>query len=59
MKIKGVLKKDDDGLYMEVVKKMYLTDYIMNVEQANKLNKIIGKKITIEYENISPVGDKQ
>ena len=59
MKIKGVLKKDDDGLYMEVVKKMYLTDYIMNIEQANKLNKIIGKKITIEYENISPVGDKQ
>ena len=38
---------------------MYLNDYIMNVEQANKLNKIIGKKITIEYENISPVGDKQ
>jgi hypothetical protein len=59
MKIKGVLKKDDDGLYMEVVKKMYLNDYIMNVEQAEKLNKIIGKKITIEYENISPVGDKQ
>jgi hypothetical protein len=59
MKIKGVLKKDDDGLYMEVVKKMYLNDYIMNVEQANKLNKIIGKKITIEYEDISPVGDKQ
>lgn len=59
MKIKGVLKKDDDGLYMEVVKKMYLNDYIINVEQANKLNKIIGKKITIEYENISPVGDKQ
>ena len=59
MKIKGVLKKDDDGLYMEVVKKMYLNDYIMNVEQANKLNKIIGKKITIEYENISPVSDKQ
>jgi hypothetical protein len=59
MKIKGLLKKDDDGLYMEVVKKMYLNDYIMNVEQAEKLNKIIGKKITIEYENISPVGDKQ
>ena len=59
MKIKGVLKKDDDGLYMEVVKKMYLNDYIMNVEQAEKLNKIIGKKITIEYENISPIGDKQ
>jgi hypothetical protein len=59
MKIKGVLKKDDDGLYMEVVKKMYLNDYIINVEQAEKLNKIIGKKITIEYENISPVGDKQ
>jgi len=59
MKIKGVLKKDDDGLYMEVIKKMYLNDYIMNVEQAEKLNKIIGKKITIEYENISPVGDKQ
>jgi hypothetical protein len=59
MKIKGVLKKDDNGLYMEVVKKMYLNDYIMNVEQAEKLNKIIGKKITIEYENISPVGDKQ
>jgi hypothetical protein len=59
MKIKGVLKKDDDGLYLEVAKKMYLNDYIMNVEQANKLNKIIGKKITIEYENISPVGDKQ
>jgi hypothetical protein len=59
MKIKGVLKKDDNGLYLEVAKKMYLNDYIMNVEQANKLNKIIGKKITIEYENISPVGDKQ
>jgi uncharacterized protein with ACT and thioredoxin-like domain len=59
MKIKGVLKKDDDGLYMEVVKKMYLNDYVMNVEQAEKLNKIIGKKITIEYEDISPVGDKQ
>jgi hypothetical protein len=59
MKIKGLLKKDDDGLYIEVVKKMYLNDYIMNVEQAEKLNKIIGKKITIEYENISPVGDKQ
>ena len=44
MKIKGVLKKDNDGLYMEVVKKMYLNDYIMNVEQAEKLNKIIGKK---------------
>jgi hypothetical protein len=59
MKIKGVLKKDNDGLYLEVAKKMYLNDYIMNVEQAEKLNKIIGKKITIEYENISPVGDKQ
>jgi len=59
MKIKGLLKKDDDGLYIEVVKKMYLNDYIINVEQAEKLNKIIGKKITIEYENISPVGDKQ
>jgi hypothetical protein len=59
MRIKGILKKDDDGLYMEVIKKMYLNDYIMNVEQAEKLNKIIGKKITIEYENISPVGDKQ
>ena len=59
MKIKGVLKKDDDGLYMEVVKKMYLNDYIMNVEQAEKLNKIIGKKITLEYENISPIGDKK
>jgi hypothetical protein len=59
MKIKGVLKKDDDGLYMEVVKKMYLNDYIMNVEQAEKLNKIIGKKIAIEYEDISPIGDKQ
>ena len=59
MKIKGVLKKDDNGLYLEVAKKMYLNDYIMNVEQANKLNKIIGKKITIEYENISSVGDKQ
>ena len=58
MKIKGLLKKDDDGLYIEVVKKMYLNDYIMNVEQAEKLNKIIGKKITIEYENISPIGDK-
>ena len=59
MKIKGVLKKDDNGLYLEVAKKMYLNDYIMNVEQANKLNKIIGKKITIEYEDISPIGDKQ
>jgi hypothetical protein len=59
MKIKGLLKKDDDGLYIEVVKKMYLNDYIMNIEQAEKLNKIIGKKITIEYENISPIGDKQ
>lgn len=59
MKIKGVLKKDNDGLYLEVSKKMYLNDYIMNVEQAEKLNKIIGKKITIEYEDISPVGDKQ
>jgi hypothetical protein len=59
MKIKGVLKKDDDGLYLEVAKKMYLNDYIMNVEQAEKLNKIIGKKISIEYEDISPVGDKQ
>ena len=59
MIIKGVLKKDDDGLYMEVVKKMYLNDYIMNVEQANKLNKIIGKKITIEYENVSPVSTKK
>jgi hypothetical protein len=59
MKIKGVLKKDDNGLYLEVSKKMYLNDYIMNVEQAEKLNKIIGKKITIEYEDISPVGDKQ
>jgi hypothetical protein len=59
MKIKGVLKKDDNGLYLEVAKKMYLNDYIMNVEQAEKLNKIIGKKITIEYEDISPVGDKQ
>jgi hypothetical protein len=57
MKIKGVLKKDDDGLYLEVAKKMYLNDYIMNIEQAEKLNKIIGKKITIEYEDISPVGD--
>ena len=57
MKIKGVLKKDDDGLYLEVAKKMYLNDYIMNVEQAEKLNKIIGKKITIEYEDISPIGD--
>jgi hypothetical protein len=59
MKIKGVLKKDNDGLYLEVSKKMYLNDYIMNVEQAEKLNKIIGKKITIEYEDISPIGDKQ
>lgn len=59
MKIKGVLKKDDNGLYLEVAKKMYLNDYIVSVEQAEKLNKIIGKKITIEYENVSPVGDKQ
>lgn len=59
MIIKGVLKKDDDGLYLEVAKKMYLNDYIVSVEQAEKLNKIIGKKITIEYENVSPVGDKQ
>jgi hypothetical protein len=57
MKIKGVLKKDNNGLYMEVVKKMYLNDYIMNVEQAEKLNKIIGKKITIEYEKVSPISD--
>jgi len=57
MKIKGTLKKDDKGLYMEVVKKMYLNDYIMSVEQAEKLNKIIGKKITIEYEKVSPVSD--
>jgi hypothetical protein len=59
MKIKGVLKKDDDGLYLEVAKKMYLNDYIVSVEQAEKLNKIIGKKITLEYENISPIGDKK
>jgi len=59
MIIKGVLKKDDDGLYLEVAKKMYLNDYIVSVEQAEKLNKIIGKKITIEYENVSPVGDKK
>lgn len=59
MKIKGVLKKDDNGLYLEVAKKMYLKDYIVSVEQTEKLNKIIGKKITIEYENVSPVGDKQ
>ncbi len=59
MIIKGVLKKDDDGLYLEVAKKMYLNDYIVSVEQAEKLNKIIGKKITIEYENLSPVGDKK
>jgi hypothetical protein len=59
MKIKGVLKKDDNGLYLEVAKKMYLKDYIVSVEQAEKLNKIIGKKITIEYEKVSPVGDKQ
>ena len=57
MKIKGTLKKDDKGLYMEVVKKMYLNDYIINVEQAEKLNKIIGKKITLEYEKVSSVGD--
>jgi hypothetical protein len=57
MKIKGVLKKDDDGLYLEVAKKMYLNDYIVSVEQAEKLNKIIGKKITLEYEDISPIGD--
>lgn len=56
MTIKGVLRKDDDGLYLEVIKKMYLNDYIMSVEQAEKLNKIIGKKITLEYEDISPVG---
>lgn len=59
MKIKGRLKKDDNGLYMEVVKKMYLNDYIMSVEQAEKLNKIIGKKITLEYENVSPVSTKK
>lgn len=59
MKIKGTLKKDDNGLYMEVVKKMYLNDYIMSVEQAKKLNKIIGKKITLEYENVSPVSTKK
>jgi len=59
MIIKGVLKKDDNGLYLEVAKKMYLKDYIVSVEQAEKLNKIIGKKITIEYENVSPVGDKK
>jgi CO dehydrogenase/acetyl-CoA synthase epsilon subunit len=59
MIIKGVLKKDDDGLYLEVAKKMYLKDYIVSVEQAEKLNKIIGKKITLEYENISPIGDKK
>jgi len=59
MKIKGTLKKDDKGLYMEVVKKMYLNDYIMSVEQAEKLNKIIGKKITLEYENVSPVSTKK
>jgi hypothetical protein len=59
MKIKGTLKKDDNGLYMEVVKKMYLNDYIMSVEQAEKLNKIIGKKITLEYENVSPVSTKK
>jgi hypothetical protein len=59
MIIKGVLKKDDDGLYLEVAKKMYLNDYIVSVEQAEKLNKIIGKKITLEYENISPIGDKK
>ena len=57
MKIKGVLKKDDNGLYLEVAKKMYLNDYIVSVEQAEKLNKIIGKKITLEYEDISPIGD--
>lgn len=57
MIIKGVLKKDDDGLYLEVAKKMYLNDYIVSVEQAEKLNKIIGKKITLEYEDISPIGD--
>jgi hypothetical protein len=59
MKIKGTLKKDDKGLYMEVVKKIYLNDYIMSVEQAEKLNKIIGKKITLEYENVSPVSTKK
>jgi len=59
MKIKGTLKKDEKGLYMEVVKKMYLNDYIMSVEQAEKLNKIIGKKITLEYENVSPVSTKK
>jgi hypothetical protein len=59
MKIKGTLKKDDKGLYMEVVKKMYLNGYIMSVEQAEKLNKIIGKKITLEYENVSPVSTKK
>jgi len=59
MKIKGTLKKDDKGLYMEVVKKMYLNNYIMSVEQAEKLNKIIGKKITLEYENVSPVSTKK
>ena len=57
MIIKGVLKKDDDGLYLEIAKKMYLNDYIVSVEQAEKLNKIIGKKITLEYEDISPIGD--
>jgi len=59
MTIKGVLRKDDDGLYLEVVKKMYLNDYIMSVEQAEKLNKIIGKKITLEYEDISSVGSEK
>lgn len=59
MTIKGVLRKDDDGLYLEVIKKMYLNDYIMSVEQAEKLNKIIGKKITLEYEDISSVGSEK
>lgn len=52
MIIKGTLKKDEKGFYLET-KYKFNGEFDLNQEQINILDTLIDKKIKIEYETIN------
>lgn len=52
MIIKGTLKKDEKGFYLET-KYKFNGGFDLNQEQINILDTLVDKKIKIEYETIS------
>jgi hypothetical protein len=58
MIIKGILKKDKNGFYLET-KYKFNGKMGLNDEQIEILDTLVNKKIKIEYETINTIGNRK